>query len=170
MKMSHVCISYLLLNGKFCGWIAWTIAIFISFLSLIVAQMVENLPAMQETQVQFLSQEDSPGEGNGNPLQYSCLENSNNRGSWQGTVHGVKKSQTQLHYYTTTTTVTNKILHMWNTSSMEKGSQELWGSEMFFSMLITRLTSFSWMLREENKLGLENKYSRLFTVSIVSVS
>ena len=43
--------------------------------------MVENLPAMQETQVQFLSQEDSPGEGNGNPLQYSCLENSMDRGA-----------------------------------------------------------------------------------------
>ena len=95
-KMSHVCISYLLLNGKFYGWIAWTIAIFISLLALIVAQMVENLPAMQETQVQFLSQEDFPGEGNGNPLQYSCLENSMDRGAWQATVHGVANSQTRL--------------------------------------------------------------------------
>ena len=31
----------------------------------------------------------SPGEGNGNPLQYSCLENSMDRGAWQDTVHGV---------------------------------------------------------------------------------
>ena len=31
----------------------------------------------------------SPGEGNGNPLQYSCLENSLDRGAWQATVHGV---------------------------------------------------------------------------------
>ena len=31
----------------------------------------------------------SPGEGNGNPLQYSCLENSMDRGAWQATVHGV---------------------------------------------------------------------------------
>ena len=38
----------------------------------------------------------SPGEGNGNPLQYSCLENSMDRGTWQATVHGVAKSQTQL--------------------------------------------------------------------------
>ena len=38
----------------------------------------------------------SPGEGNGNPLQYSCLENSMDRGAWQATVHGVAKSQTQL--------------------------------------------------------------------------
>ena len=36
----------------------------------------------------------SPGEGNGNPLQYSCLENSMDGGAWQATVHGVAKSQT----------------------------------------------------------------------------
>ena len=38
----------------------------------------------------------SPGEGNGNPLQHSCLENPMDRGAWQATVHGVAKSQTQL--------------------------------------------------------------------------
>ena len=38
----------------------------------------------------------SPGEGNGNPLQYSCLENSMDREDWQATVHEIKKSQTQL--------------------------------------------------------------------------
>ena len=36
----------------------------------------------------------SPGEGNGNPLQCSCLENSMDRGAWQATVHGVEKSWT----------------------------------------------------------------------------
>ena len=36
------------------------------------------------------------GEGNGNPLQYSCLENSIDRGAWQATVHGVAKSLTPL--------------------------------------------------------------------------
>ena len=35
----------------------------------------------------------SSGEGNGNPLQYSCLENSMDRGAWQAIVHGVTKSQ-----------------------------------------------------------------------------
>ena len=34
----------------------------------------------------------TPGEGNGNPLQYSCLGNLMNRGAWQATVHGVTKS------------------------------------------------------------------------------
>ena len=38
----------------------------------------------------------SPGEGNGNPLQYSCLENSMDGGTWWATVHGVTKSQTKL--------------------------------------------------------------------------
>ena len=38
----------------------------------------------------------SPGEGNGNVLQYSCLENPLDRGARQATVHGVTKSQTQL--------------------------------------------------------------------------
>ena len=36
----------------------------------------------------------SPGEGNGNPLQYSCLENSMDRGAWRATAHGVKASDT----------------------------------------------------------------------------
>ena len=35
----------------------------------------------------------SPEEGNGNPLQYSCLENSMDRGAWRVTVHGVAKNQ-----------------------------------------------------------------------------
>ena len=37
-----------------------------------------------------------PGGGNGNPLQYSCLENPMHRGAWWATVHGVAKSQTRL--------------------------------------------------------------------------
>ena len=38
----------------------------------------------------------SPGGGHGNPLRYSCLENPMDRGTWQTTVRGVTKSQTQL--------------------------------------------------------------------------
>ena len=54
--------------------------------------MVKNLPAKQEMQVQSLGQEDpSPGEGNGNPLQYSCLGNPMEREAWQAAVHGVTK-------------------------------------------------------------------------------
>ena len=42
----------------------------------------------------------SPGEGNGTPLQYSCLENSMDGGAWWATVHGVAKSQTRLSDFT----------------------------------------------------------------------
>ena len=41
----------------------------------------------------------SPGEGNSNPLQYSCLENPMDGGAWQATVHGVTKSRTQLRIH-----------------------------------------------------------------------
>ena len=42
----------------------------------------------------------SPGEGNGNPLQYSCLENPMDGEAWWTTVHGVAKSQTRLSDFT----------------------------------------------------------------------
>ena len=41
----------------------------------------------------------APGEGNVNPLQYSCLENSMNRGAWWATIHGAAKSQTSESMY-----------------------------------------------------------------------
>ena len=53
--------------------------------------MIKNLPAMQETQVGSLGWEDPPGEGNGYPLQNSCLENPMDRGAWWVTVHGITK-------------------------------------------------------------------------------
>ena len=57
--------------------------------------MVKNLPAKQETGlIPGLGR--FPGEGNGNLLQYACLENSMDRGDWQVIVHGVAKSWTQL--------------------------------------------------------------------------
>ena len=40
------------------------------------------------------------GEGNGNPFQYSCLENPMDRGAWQATVHRVQKNQTRLSDFT----------------------------------------------------------------------
>ena len=102
--------------------------------AFLVAQLVKNPPAMQETPVQFPGQKihwrrdrlptpvflgfpcgltgkesarnardlglipglgRSPGEGNGNPLQYSCLENPMDKGAWWATVHKVAKSRTR---------------------------------------------------------------------------
>ena len=47
----------------------------------------------------------SSGEGNGNPLQYSCLENPMDGGAWQATAHGVAESQTRLSDFTIHTTM-----------------------------------------------------------------
>jgi len=49
----------------------------------------------------------SPKEGNGNPLQYSCLENSMDRGAWWATAHGVTESGTTEHTHTHTTHTPN---------------------------------------------------------------
>ena len=51
----------------------------------------------------------SPGEGNGNPLQYSCLENSKDRGAWWATVHRFIKSWTRLNTHTHTHTECSKL-------------------------------------------------------------
>ena len=64
--------------------------------SKMVAQLVKNLPvdagdARDSGSTPGLGR--SPGEGNSNSLQYSCLENSRDREAWWATVHGVAKSQ-----------------------------------------------------------------------------
>ena len=58
--------------------------------------MIKRLPAMWETWVRSLGWE----EGNGNPLQYSCLENPMDGGAWWATVRGVADSRTRLSDFT----------------------------------------------------------------------
>ena len=58
-----------------------------------VAQWSRTRLPRQEMQVQSLDWEDPPGEGNGNPLQYPCLQNPIDRGAWGATVHRVAKSR-----------------------------------------------------------------------------
>ena len=53
--------------------------------------VVENLPANAEDTSSIPGSGRSPGEGNDNPLQYSCLGNPMDRGAWRATVHGVAK-------------------------------------------------------------------------------
>ena len=57
---------------------------------------VKDLPANARDASSIPGSERSPGERDGNPLQYSRLGNPMNRGAWWTTVHGVAKSQTQL--------------------------------------------------------------------------
>ena len=58
------------------------------------------LSSVSKTVVFAEGQKDRPGEGNGTPLQYSCLENPMDRGAWQAAVHGVTKGWTQLSNFT----------------------------------------------------------------------
>ena len=60
--------------------------------------VVKSLSAMQGPQEMWVRSLGgrSPGEGHGNQLQYFCLENPMDRGTWLATVHGVMKSQTRL--------------------------------------------------------------------------
>ena len=58
--------------------------------------VVKNPSAKEGDMGQSLGGEDSPGEGNGNPLQYPCLENPMDRRAWWATVHGAAKSWTRL--------------------------------------------------------------------------
>ena len=59
--------------------------LYIVYGSSLVAQMITSPLAMQETQVQSLGLEDPQEKENGNPLQYSCMENPMDRGAWQET-------------------------------------------------------------------------------------
>ena len=70
--------------------------------------MVKNLPASigdVGDSVLIPESERSPGVGDGNPLQYSCLENSVSRGAWCAIFHGVKKSQTLLNTHSQITQI-----------------------------------------------------------------
>ena len=58
--------------------------------------VVKNLPASAANTGSISGLGKSPGEGNGNPFQYACLENPMDRGAWQAIVHRVTKSWTLL--------------------------------------------------------------------------
>ena len=66
----------------------------------LVAQTLKYLPTMWVGLGLIRGSGRSPGEGNGNPLQYSCLENPMGGGDWQAIVHGVAKSLTRLSNFT----------------------------------------------------------------------
>ena len=70
--------------------------IFTFFRASLVAQIIENPTCNAGGLGLIPGSGKSPREGNGNPLQYSCLENSMDRGAWQAMVYRVTKSQTRL--------------------------------------------------------------------------
>ena len=60
---------------------------------------VKNPPAYTGDAVSIPGSGRSPGEGNGNPLQYSCLGNPMDRGAWQATVHGVANESDSTYWF-----------------------------------------------------------------------
>ena len=62
----------------------------------LVAQLVKNLPAMQEIQVRFLGLEDLLEKENGNSFQYSSLDKPLDREAWQATIHGIVRIRHDL--------------------------------------------------------------------------
>ena len=112
---------------------SYTICLFVADLfhwASLAAQMVKNLPGMQETQVQSLDREDPLEKGMATQLplswrrlnssnQYSCLENLMDRGAWWATVHGVAKRRTWL--------TTNNVFKVHPSCSICQDSLPFWG-------------------------------------------
>ena len=72
--------------------VAWAVRALVSeFWDIPGGSVVKNLPANAGVAGLIPESGRSPGEGNGTPLQYSCLENPMDRGTWRATVHGVTK-------------------------------------------------------------------------------
>ena len=97
----------------------------------------------------------SPGEGNGNPLQYSCLENPMDGGAWWATVHGVAKSQTQLSAFTFTfLQIYSRVLSLffWDPYNVNL-------VHLMFSQKSLRLSSFLFIL-----------FSLFFSAALISTS
>ena len=75
----------------------------------------------------------SSGEGNGNPLQYSCLENPMDGGAWEATVHGVAKSQTRLSKFTFTF---SKLISRVHSLGGEEYINEFWNTKLLFQHIL----------------------------------
>ena len=92
-------------RGEWISLNPWLKQGFASLLASLVAHMVKNLPAMQETQVWFLSQENALEKENSNPLQYTCLENPKDRGGWWPKVKQDQRNLACTHVFTMTITL-----------------------------------------------------------------
>ena len=86
-------------------------------LSHLGIQVAKNLPAKVGDLGSVSRSGRSPGEGNDNPLQYSCLQNPMDRGAWQATVQVVAQSQTRLSNFHLCTVVSPTSVHISRTSS-----------------------------------------------------
>ena len=72
-------------------------SVLLAYKGFLGGSVVKNPPASARDVGSIPGSGKSPGGENGNPLQYSCLENPMDRGAWRATVHEVAKSQTRLN-------------------------------------------------------------------------
>ena len=116
-----------------------------------MAQVVKPLPAMQETWV--WSPGRSPGEGNGNLLQYSCLENSMDGGTWWATVHGVAKSWTWVSSFTSVHfTLHISLISRVTVYSLDILLSQFWTSHLFTSGSICCFLTYIQVSQETGKV------------------
>ena len=110
-------------------WLSnWTHTQTYPFRYKLVAYLVKSMPAIVRDAKDVGSVHGLGrclGEGNGNLLQYSCLENSVAKGAWKDTVHGVTKSQTWLSMHTHTHTLTHTHTH---THTHTQNTHSFWSS------------------------------------------
>ena len=133
----------------------------------LMAQMVQNLPGMRETQILSLGWEDSPREKNGNLLQYSWLENSMDRRGWWANSPWYHKELdmterlTRTHTYTHTHTHTHtQILSQDQGNCLSVGRILFYVHCYIFCIPISSLRSLSWffnLFAEFSFCLLENK-------------
>ena len=91
----------------------------------------------------------SPGEGNGSPLLYSCLQNSMDRRAWQTTVHGVTKSQTRLSDWEHTHILILTI--KWINQKGNETRQENWEARWFkFKYSINKINGLNSLVRRQS--------------------
>ena len=93
----------------------------------------------------------SPGEGNGNPLQYSCLENSMDGGAWWAAVHGVTKSCTWLSDFTFLWVCffiykIQDSYNKWNNTSNLAWDYKEWVNGILLSICITEESGVGWVI------------------------
>ena len=97
MSCSHCCFLTCIQVSQEAGKVVWYSHLLKNFLQFVVIHTVKGFGLINKPEVDgFL------GEGNGTPLQYSCLENPMDRGAWWVAVHGVAKSRTRLNDFPST--------------------------------------------------------------------
>ena len=130
-KFSSLCLQFNHVDPRGC--------IFFFFLNWVsqVGSMVKNLPANARDTGLIPGSRRSPGEGNGNPLQYACLGNPMDRGARWALVHGAAKSQRQLTEWLNNNTYEfypTGVDYFWNCFNLH-----LWNNGKLFSFYTTQI-------------------------------